>query len=1088
MDHDTHPVLLGADFNSESLSYFAHGRMDEARIWNVARSPVEIRRDMAASLTGTETGLAGYWQFNDGTGTTTADLTANGNTATFGGYTKPTVPAWYPPATALGSGRSLAFDGDNDYVDMGNPGGGELDLGADATVEAWVRFAAAPSGSLYTIASKDEGPGSTNKWIFGYADNYAGVPNATILHINNPAGNAVFLQSNAWTPTPGVWYHLAVVKNGDDYTFYRDGVADGTATTAVAVPAAAASFEVGRAEGNLHWNGQIDDLRVWNTARSQAEIQNSKDAALAGTELGLAGYWTFDDGGISLTAADATTNANVGRLGGTLATTIPAWSIDAAAGSTGTLLFDGVDDYVQVGNPPELEMTNALSIEAWIHPAGIGDPTHGGILVNKEGEYEVARYPDGTIRWAFANTSPGWTFINTGVTAPLNAWTHIAVTYDAGVVRTYANGVLAHTYNGSGNIGDVHGAEDDFRIGHRQLGTQPFAGRIDEVRIWSTARSDSEIAANTNSVLDPAVLPELVGSWRFEEGSGLTTADQTANGNDGDLGGALASYPAWQTADGAPLLDVGATASVSTGIDRFAVTVTEDLLVSAAANPANYGLREAGNNGTFGDGDDSIFALTPSYGGLGSTTINLTIDPEPLQPGHYRFETLPGLTDRAGNSATGFTQEFFVTDPAAGRIENNTGNNSIPGATPLPMTEEPAGSGFFTALGVGTISGGSDRDYWRFDAEAGDRVTARLETDGGSGIYPFLYLQNASGTNQVTTSGDQYGSPIQIQDFTITSPGTYYLYVGASNTTGYRLRVDQGRGTQLESENNDSQGNADLLILSGAGGVAQAKVAGALPAGDTAGDFYRLNHLNAGNTIDVTLELPPFGSLATDQVRLSILEVGNATPLASSTTGTASQTVSADGIYYVRVEGLDDLGLRAQYLLNISVTDSISPFVTATSLPDQVTTSTAVIDRFSLTFSEDMDAGAINQLANLDLRSDGGDGIWGNSNDQVYTLSSNGYTTGLTASFLIADGPLQPGDYRFTASASLTDRAGNPLDPVFVRDFTVAPLAPYTIEDRANDVPFLGTPLGTPQGTPDGSITRFSSRQRRHQPAPHRVG
>jgi len=65
---DTHPVLLGADFNSESLGYFAAGTMDEARIWNVARSPVEIQRDMAQALSGSETGLVGYLAVQRGLG------------------------------------------------------------------------------------------------------------------------------------------------------------------------------------------------------------------------------------------------------------------------------------------------------------------------------------------------------------------------------------------------------------------------------------------------------------------------------------------------------------------------------------------------------------------------------------------------------------------------------------------------------------------------------------------------------------------------------------------------------------------------------------------------------------------------------------------------------------------------------------------------------------------------------------------------------------------------------------------------------------------------------------------------------------
>jgi len=55
-----------------------------------------------------------------------------------------------------------------------------------------------------------------------------------------------------------------------------------------------------------------------------------------------------------------------------------------------------------------------------------------GIIVNKEGEYEFARYPDGTLRWAVRNTSPGWAYQNTGVVAPLGQWLHVAFVYGGG--------------------------------------------------------------------------------------------------------------------------------------------------------------------------------------------------------------------------------------------------------------------------------------------------------------------------------------------------------------------------------------------------------------------------------------------------------------------------------------------------------------------------------------------------------------------------------------------------------------------------------------------------------------------------------
>jgi len=65
--------------------------------------------------------------------------------------------------------------------------------------------------------------------------------------------------------------------------------------------------------------------------------------------------------------------------------------------------------------------------------------------------------------------------------------------YESGIVKTYINGVLTHTHNGSGAIGDVDNARNDFRIGGRQVTSHHFQGRIDEVQVYNQALTASEI-------------------------------------------------------------------------------------------------------------------------------------------------------------------------------------------------------------------------------------------------------------------------------------------------------------------------------------------------------------------------------------------------------------------------------------------------------------------------------------------------------------------------------------------------------------------------------------------------------------------
>ena len=209
--------------------------------------------------------------------------------------------------------------------------------------------------------------------------------------------------------------------------------------------------------------------------------------------------------------------------------------------------FDGVDDYVNAGVQASLEMSSAITMEAWIYPTGPGSqPQAGGIIINREGEYEIARFEDGTIRLAIANTSPGWRtdWDNTGYVAPLNVWTHIALTYSAAarIIKVYANGTEIYSLPGSGDIGDYPdlASEDEFRIGGRQHAyntNQIFQGIIDEVRIWKVAVSQSIIQQWMNKSVnsDHPDFTNLAGYWKFDEGNGSTTADASGNGNMGTL-------------------------------------------------------------------------------------------------------------------------------------------------------------------------------------------------------------------------------------------------------------------------------------------------------------------------------------------------------------------------------------------------------------------------------------------------------------------------------------------------------------------------------------------------------------------------
>lgn len=300
--------------------------------------------------------------------------------------------------------------------------------------------------------------------------------------------------------------------------------------------------------------------------------------------------------------------------------------------SGSALAFDG-NDYVRVAPAPDLLVTSSVTMEAWIFPTDGSTGTQ--IIVNKEGEYEMSRFSDGTINWAFANTSPGWVWTSTGYVAPEFQWTHVAVVYDAGIVRTYANGSLVHTFAGSGSIGDVYPAWNDFQIGGRQNTTgQRFVGLLNDIRAWNTARTQGQIQALMNT--DPTGAEAgLIGSWRFDDGRGSAATDQSTFAHHGALGNGVASEsPAWvnRTVQMNGSLNVAAPGLLANAGDNEGDPLTAVLVNGPASGSltlnADGSYVYAPDTGYVG-ADSFTYRVSDGTGTSNVATLRLTVSPAP---------------------------------------------------------------------------------------------------------------------------------------------------------------------------------------------------------------------------------------------------------------------------------------------------------------------------------------------------------------------------------------------------------------------------------------------------------------------------
>jgi hypothetical protein len=457
-----------------------------------------------------------------------------------------------------------------------------------------------------------------------------------------------------------------------------------------------------------------------------------------------------------------------------------------------------------------------------------------------------------------------------------------------------------------------------------------------------------------------------------------------------------------------------------------------------------------------GYGQNQLYVLTNAGNLTFGTPVNFT-------PGSNPIGVVAGDLDGDG-----------VLDLTTARY-SGSGVTVYRGNVEVKLAENPLGSGLRSGFGRGNLAvQSSDVDYFTFSAKLGDRFTLSTENPGqpnASGLRYDLYRWDGT---SVAGWWSDYNGNLSTAPLTLPAAGRYSLKVSTNYgyEGEYRFRVTLATSAiQLEAEVNDTTANANIPVFVRNGSTQTATVTGLIATPDLNGDYFSIGNLTGGTTINTTLTLPSSSTLS---------------PVVTLYRGTSAVNVGAgayfipsggEGAYYVRITAATGTtGLLAQYILNIEVADTTSPFLTSSTLPAEGTTIASVFDRFGLTFSEDMAAGTVNASASYDLRASGADNSFDTADDQLYNLiTSSTYASGLSASLRVSDGPLQPGRYRFTATDALTDRVGNKLSPSFTRTFSVNVFSPFVLENRSNDSLSTASLLGIPGTVSDGSFTQGAS-------------
>lgn len=273
------PVRIGA--SPAGWGRYFTGKVDEARIWNVARTATQLREKMYRSVS-TGTGLVASYNMNDGSGTSLTDNTGNGNTGTLSASV-----TWQASPVGFGA-NALSFDGTDDYVTV--PRQAAHDIGEEITMEAWV-YATKNTG-IQNVMAKSQA-GNASGYIFPRTDD--GWNNAKFYMYISGAWRSF----SAAYPSRDAWHHLAATFNGTTVKIYVDGVLTTTQAQSGAITTSSlANLTLGNQSGvSEYFGGYADELRIWNIVRTETQIQDNMSRELdPASQTGLVAYFTNNQG------------------------------------------------------------------------------------------------------------------------------------------------------------------------------------------------------------------------------------------------------------------------------------------------------------------------------------------------------------------------------------------------------------------------------------------------------------------------------------------------------------------------------------------------------------------------------------------------------------------------------------------------------------------------------------------------------------------------------------------------------------------------------------------------------------------------
>lgn len=355
--------------------------------------------------------------------------------------------------------KSLYFDGSGDYVTITSNAAFAFGTG-DFTVEFWA------------YPTRDSG----NETILDMRASDTTIP----LSIGKTGASVARCYDGTTVRTGGTfpinaWSHIAWVRSGTTNTIYIDGASAISFTNAFDKAAAAITLGSNVLTSAENYQGYIDDLTITRRAKYTATF--ARPAIQLPTETTADEYFSSVVLQLHMNGADTSTTFTDTSLTPKTVTAVNA-QIRTTQNRFGgsAAYFDGAGDYLSLAAHADFVFgTGAFTIEAWIYPVANTNLIIGNSTTSEDTSWQLVVSAAGKLQFLTLVTS-----LATGATTiTLNAWSHVAVSFDGVAYRVYLNGVM----DGSGAVTKNMSTSADVRIGTNNSLSSYYSGYIDDLRI-----------------------------------------------------------------------------------------------------------------------------------------------------------------------------------------------------------------------------------------------------------------------------------------------------------------------------------------------------------------------------------------------------------------------------------------------------------------------------------------------------------------------------------------------------------------------------------------------------------------------------